>query len=64
MNPLERFKNICSFERKEDVYFYGVLPWNETLERWVKEGMPVKNLDNLKETNMHLLGDKDKIEWL
>jgi len=64
MNPLERFKKICSFELKEDVYFYGVLPWNETLERWVKEGMPVKNLDNLKETNMHLLGNMDKIEWL
>ncbi len=64
MDSLERFKKICSFERKNDVFFYSIDSWNEAYDRWVLEGMPVKNLSNKKELNMHLLGINDRIEWL
>ena len=58
----ERFQGICNFERKEDVYFWGVDSWNEAINRWVREGMPVKNLNNKKELNMHFLGYQHQIE--
>jgi uroporphyrinogen decarboxylase len=60
--PLERFCGICKFERVDDPYFWSVDSWNEAFERWVSEGMPVKNLDNKKELNMFLLGRQDEIE--
>jgi len=64
MNALERFRAICKFERKNDPYFWSIDSWNETFERWISEGMPVKNLDDKKEVNMHLLGYQDQIEGI
>jgi len=64
MTAQERFQAICSFERKDDVFVWGVDSWNEAFKRWVREGMPVKNLDNKKEINMHLLGYQDQIECI
>ena len=43
--PRERFLQICNFERKGDIYFWGVDSWNEAINRWVREGMPVKNIN-------------------
>lgn len=62
MTPLERFKKICAFELKDDPFMWSIDSWNETFDRWVKEGMPVKNLDNKKEVNMHLIGPDDQNE--
>jgi uroporphyrinogen decarboxylase len=57
----ERFIEISNFERKNDPSFFGIFAWTEALKRWVKEGMPVKNLENMKEINMHLLGYQDQV---
>lgn len=64
MTPKERFKKICRFERTNDPFIWSIDSWNETYRRWVREGMPVKNLDNKKEINMHLLGWLDQNEGL
>ena len=62
MNARERFKAICHFERPNDPCMWNVVSWNSTLERWAQEGMPVTNLDNMKQVNMHLLGYQDQKE--
>jgi uroporphyrinogen decarboxylase len=64
MTAQERFQAICNFERTGDVYFWGIDAWNEAYLRWVREGMPVKNLNNRKEINMHLLGYQDQNECI
>jgi hypothetical protein len=64
MNARERFKKICSFERPNDPFMWSVDSWNEAFDRWVKEGMPVKNLDNKKEVNAHLIGCQDQNEGI
>lgn len=64
MSPLERFKKICSFELPDDPFIWSVDSWNETFDRWVNEGMPVKNLDNKKEINAHLLGQEEQNEGI
>jgi hypothetical protein len=64
MTPLERFKKICSFELVDDPLIWSVDSWNETFYRWVSEGMPVKNLDNKKEINGHLLGQEEQNEGI
>jgi uroporphyrinogen decarboxylase len=64
MNAQERFGAICSFERQTDVFVWGVDAWNEAYKRWVREGMPIKNLENKKEINMHLLGYQDQNECI
>ena len=46
MTPKERFKGICAFERVSDPFIWNIDSWYESFERWVREGMPVKNLDN------------------
>ncbi len=62
MTPKERFKAICSFERPNDPYLYPFGTWNATLDRWVTEGMPVDDLSNMQQVNMHLLGRQDQVE--
>ena len=64
MDSRERFKRICRFERVNDPYMWSIAAWPETLERWVAEGMPVRepSFRNLKEVNMHFLGCQDRIE--
>lgn len=64
MTPQERFKAICRFERPNDPYLFSVVSWNETLDRWAAEGMPVDDLSNMKQVNMHLLGRQDQIEGI
>jgi hypothetical protein len=64
MSPLERFKKICSFERANDPFIWSVDSWYESFERWVKEGMPVRNLDNKIEVNNHLIGPDDENEGI
>lgn len=64
MTAKERFKSICAFERKNDPYIWSVDSWYEAFERWITEGMPVKNLDNKIELNMHLIGPEDEIEGI
>lgn len=60
----ERFIDICKFRRKNDPFFNSIDSWNATFDRWVSEGMPVKNLENKKELNHLLLGDQDQIEGI
>ncbi len=64
MTAQDRFKAICNFERTDDVFIWSVDSWNKAYTRWVREGMPVKNLKNKKEINMHLLGYQDQIECI
>jgi uroporphyrinogen decarboxylase len=56
MTPRERFRQICRFERPDDPFIWSVASWNETLDRWQAEGMPVADLSNMKEVNLHFLG--------
>lgn len=64
MDTRERFRAICDFERKGDVFFWSIDAWNKTFERWVQEGMPVTNLSNKKQVNMHLLGYRHQVECI
>jgi len=64
MTAIERFKKICSFELFDDPFMFSIDSWNETFDRWVSEGMPVKNLDNKKEVDMHLVGPDDQNEGI
>jgi uroporphyrinogen decarboxylase len=64
MTAQERFQAICNFERPDDVFIWSIDSWNEAYNRWLREGMPVKNMDNKKEINMHLLGYQDQIECI
>ena len=45
MTSLERFKKICTFELKDGPFMWSIDSWNKTFDRWVREGMPVKNLE-------------------
>jgi len=62
MTTRERFKEICKFERPNDIFTFGLFCWNETYDRWMKEGMPVKNMENVKEINMLFLGHENQNE--
>ena len=64
MTARERFKKICSFELKNDPFMWSVDLWNEAFDRWVLEGMPVKNTDNKRDLNMHLIGPDDQNEGI
>jgi uroporphyrinogen decarboxylase len=64
MTARERFQAICKFERRDDVFFWGVDAWNEAYNRWVREGMPVRDLSSKKELNLHLLGSQDQVECI
>jgi len=64
MSAIERFKKICAFELKDDPFMWSVDAWNETFDRWASEGMPVKNLDNKKEVNIHLIGPDEQNEGI
>ncbi len=61
----DRFKQICRFERRNDPSFFGIFAWVETYHRWVREGMPVDNLDNMKREeykDLIMIGNVDKRE--
>ena len=62
MNSRERFKKICSFERPNDIFTFGLFCWNETYDRWLEEGMPVRNMENVKEVNSLFLGQQGQNE--
>jgi hypothetical protein len=61
VNGRQRFKEICSFERTRDPWVWSVASWNEALDRWVREGMRVSDLSNMRQTNDLLLGPHDRI---
>ena len=52
----ERFLGICKFERQNDPFIWTIDAWNQTYARWKNEGMPVSNLTNRKDLNMHFIG--------
>jgi hypothetical protein len=58
MNARERFNQIARFERLDDPFFFGVAAWNHTIQRWVREGLPVP--PNAREINGYLLGWQDE----
>jgi hypothetical protein len=60
----DRFKAICAFERKNDPFIWSIDSWYESFQRWVKEGMPVRNMDNKIEANMYLIGPDDENEGI
>lgn len=60
INTKERFKQIAKFERPNDPSFFGILAWLDTYKRWQKERVPVLDLNNMKEINMHFLGYQDQ----
>ncbi len=64
MNARERFKKICRFERPNDFFTFGLFCWNDTYDRWLKEGMPVINMENVKEANMYFLGYENQNETI
>ena len=64
MTAQERFRAICNFELKGDIFVWSVDSWNEAYRRWIREGMPVKNMNNKKEVNMHFLGYQNQNECI
>jgi hypothetical protein len=62
--PRDRFQSICRFERPDDPFFWGISSWNEALDRWRDEGMPVGSTDTMKDANMLLLGRQDQNEGI
>jgi uroporphyrinogen decarboxylase len=60
VTTLERFKAICRFERPNDPFLWSVAAWNETLDRWVAEGMPVSDLSTMRQTHDLLMGPHDR----
>ena len=56
MTPKERFKAICRFQPVEPPFIFSAAAWNEALDRWQAEGMPVSDLSNMKQVNLHFLG--------
>lgn len=64
MTAQERFKKNCAFELNEDVFIWSVDSWNEAFHRWMREGMPVTNMENKVQVNEHLLGMQDQNEGI
>lgn len=62
MTPRERFKRVCGFEPIDEPMIYSVASWNEALDRWQAEGMPVSDLSNMKQVNLHFLGWQNQHE--
>ena len=62
ITPKEKFKGTCAFERVNGPFIWNIDSWYESFKRWVREGMPVKNLDNKKEVNMYLIQGKRLME--
>jgi len=58
----DRLKAICATDRVNEPFMWSVAAWNETCDLWVGEGTPVRNLDDMKGINVHLLGYQDQTE--
>ena len=56
MDTRERFVRIARFERGNDPFFWGVAAWNDTIRRWMCEGLPIESIDQSRARIMHLLG--------
>jgi hypothetical protein len=56
VTALERFQRVCRFEPVDVPFIWGVASWNEALDRWQAEGMPVKDLSSMRQVNLHFLG--------
>lgn len=56
MTSKERLKKICRFEPVDKSFIWSAASWNEALDRWQQEGMPVRDLSNMKQVNHHFLG--------
>ena len=56
MTSKERLKKICRFEPVDMPFIWSAASWNEALDRWQQEGMPVRDLSNMKQVNHHFLG--------
>jgi uroporphyrinogen decarboxylase len=64
VTPLERFKRICRFEAVDVPFIWSAASWNEALDRWRSEGMPVEDLSNMKQVNLHFLGWEQQHEGI
>ena len=64
MNARERFLQIARFERKNDPMWFFFDAWYKTFLRWKEEGMPVNDMDTLKEIHDYFLGDGNHYEFL
>jgi len=62
VTPKERFKHVCNFEPVEPPFIFSAASWNEALDRWQAEGMPVEDLSNMKQVNLHFLGREHQHE--
>lgn len=62
MTPRERFKKICRFEPVDTPFIWSAASWNEALDRWQTEGLPVGDLSNMKQVNLHFLGREHQHE--
>ena len=45
ISPKERFLDICHFKRPGDLFLRAEPFWEETLEKWVKQGAPKEIID-------------------
>ena len=64
MTSLERFKKICNFSLYDDPFIWAVWAWPEAIDRWYAEGMPVSNIDSMREVDLLLRGYKNRTEYL
>ncbi len=64
MNTRERFSAIAGFERKNDPMWFNLDAWYQAFHRWKREGMPVADLSNRRQTLLHLLGPHNQYEVL
>ena len=63
MTALERFRAIARFERKNDPFLWSIAAWDEALERWRQEGMPVDPKDRHALHEL-LLGRENQTEYM
>jgi hypothetical protein len=62
VTPKEHFKRVCRFEPVDKPFIWSAAAWNEALDRWQIEGMPVCDLTNMKQVNLHFLGWEHQYE--
>ncbi len=60
----KRYKEIYSFERKNDVFPVRFNCWNDTYRRWIKEGFKINFEKAYKESLDYFVGQENQLEMV
>lgn len=60
----KRYKEIYSFERKNDVFPVNFFCWNDTYKSWIKERLPISFDNALRETINYFLSPLNQMKKL